>query len=258
MKMHKRPAFTLLEAIAILPLLTLFLGLLAWMTMAQLRITKAAAQQAHRQTTMQRVLATIRKDALTTQQLQVHALDVDSPDEMIDAIESWAMVEGLPPRGAGFQRSAISHVDLRTDDSVIEYYLLQDDEVPSVANGSVDLIADGDENEDAGGASTDENSDSPAQDSSKRSDDSANARTVTQTALHSTTKMTRQFLIRRSQEDPIPVRVWALHDLHLSLSEGLQDKSLLRIQFVGNYHADARVPTTNQYETTLFVQKGTP
>lgn len=268
MTMYNRRAFTLLEAIAILPFIMIFLGMLLWMTITQLRITRAAASQAHRQDTMHRVLSELRRDALNAEQLRFYGRSSVTAAEANGEIERNGSIEGLPTCADNFRRKTVLRMSFRCADEVVDYFLIQDDEIEAALNTSDESIdeVDRDEMTDTDSSNSTALNDGETQDdfapiedanpNNKKSLEAASAKKATERS----NKIVRQYLVRRSDRDELSVRVWSLRDLHVAFAESnaTVGGQLLRLAFVGTHHVDARVPAQNRYETTLLIQGSLP
>lgn len=112
-------AFTLLELISILPILATLLAVLAWALVGHLKITRGLADQTHRQEIMQRILRSLRQDALAADAITLESFE---PGTTLHDIA--ADVHELPPTSDAAHRTIAARLTITISSEAIIYDLI--------------------------------------------------------------------------------------------------------------------------------------
>ena len=116
-------AYTLIEMIAILPVLAILLTALAWSLSVQLKVSRGTAAQTNRQEIMHRILRSMRSDLLAADAVHVESFDADEriPDHV-------AKLQDMPPLSDDSRRALAATVTIRQRRNTVTYYLVADTE----------------------------------------------------------------------------------------------------------------------------------
>ncbi len=128
-------AFTLLEVIAILPLLAILLATLTWALAYQLKISRGLADQANRQEIMHRILRSMRADFLAANHVGIAAFEENPSVPNI-----LSELQDLPSQADDTHRALDATITLSSDVGVVTYYLISETAV--VPRSEVSTLAD--------------------------------------------------------------------------------------------------------------------
>lgn len=116
-----RQGFTIAEMLIVLPLLVFFLIIITWALKTQFDVSRAIANQAHRQETMHRILGVLRSDMLSAESMSFSSFDeIETPPAELSDLDA------LPAVSPQVTRSIQSRLTLSSNTKSIEYFVLQD------------------------------------------------------------------------------------------------------------------------------------
>lgn len=128
-------ALTLLEMIAILPLLAILLATLTWALAYQLKVSRGMAEQTNRQEIMHRILRSMRADFLAANHASVAA--VDENPSVPKNLSEW---QDFPSQADDTHRAVDATITLSSDAGAVTYYLIS--ETADVPRSEISTLAD--------------------------------------------------------------------------------------------------------------------